>query len=226
MFKISLLGTMNENDQRWAVYKLHEVGTLDVIFVGYSKLTDVLKTPDIRGNPSFDFNQPVIIDVVSIHNNMGEASRESSKIALQHERPRLNQSAAMVRHSPIVCVETGQQWPNAAEAARQQGIGVGNLSKHLNNQAGHKTVKGLTYKRVSTSNRALKKEAETMGEMPWVATGDLVSGKVTVWQGVSGSKDVIAAGNRENVLSTCYEWLVSNGAPNEAKTFAADYGLY
>lgn len=149
MFKISLFGTTNENDQRYAVYNLHDAATLEIVYVGFCKLTDVLKTPDIRGIPQFDPNKPHVIDVQSVYNTAAEATHAASKLAAQHNRPILNRLSTMQRHLPIECVETGQRWPSAAECARQQGINPGNLANHLNNRAGFRSVRGLTYRRVT-----------------------------------------------------------------------------
>ncbi len=224
--KININATTTERDMIWSVYTMTDPTTQEIEFVGHCKLVDVLKTPDVRGIPQFNPNRFYALEVISIHKNGAEAAREASIVAAKLNRPKLNQSMALTRHCPIECVETGQQWQNATEVCRQQGIAQSALSNHLNNKPGYVTVRGLTYRRVPLKKSDLRREAEKMPILPWVATADPVTLKVEVWQGISQSKNVIATGDERNVKFQAYMWIVNNSTIDHAATFAADYGVY
>jgi hypothetical protein len=224
--KIEIDATMNERDQLWSVYTMTDPTIGEIIFVGHCKLSDVLKTPDVRGIPQFDPNRLHMLEVISIHRTAAEARVVSSKLITQLNRPKLNQSMALTRHCPIECVETGQRWQNATEVCRQQGVHSSALSNHLNNKPGYKTVSGLTYRRVQFAKPDLRRHAEEMSILPWVATADPETLKVEVWQGISNSKNVIASGDEKTVKFQAYMWLVNNSTTDHAAAFAADHGVY
>lgn len=221
--KINIKATMNEIDQLWSVYTM----TADEIeFVGHCKLVDVLKTPDVRGIPQFERGKQYQIEVTSVHNNAAEARIAASKLTTQLNRPKLNQSMALTRHCPIQCVETGQQWDSATDCVKQQGIKGSALSNHLNNKPGHRTIRGLTYRRVPLNRPDLHRNEEYDPTPKWFSTGDPMTGEIELSQTPDRSKNVIASGDYSAVKFKTYMWMQENSTPQQIARFVTDYGMY
>lgn len=224
MINIQLKIAMNQADEFWAVYSLQDEN--NVVFIGNCNFTDVLKMPDVRGIPQFDPNKQYTLQVISVHHTAAEAKVAASKLTTQHNRPVLNQSAAMKRHCAVKCVETGKIYYNATECANQNGIKQSALSNHLNNKPGYRTVKGNTYVRVVPPKPDLTAPPSPPPALPWIAIAEPGCQKPTISQGYSKSKYVIARGEYKNVAAACHKWLLDNSTSDAASAWAADYGLY
>lgn len=117
-----------------------------VIFLWYCKADDVLKFERIKRNPAFQRNQEITVNVVSWHNNIGEAQTAfSNKMQDFQHMPELNKTISFNRYGSIVCNETGQVFRNQAEAATVMGVNQSRLCQHLKRAPGYKTLKGYTF---------------------------------------------------------------------------------
>ena len=70
--------------------------------------------------------------------NMNDPHRKALQSLVQTNHPNLS--------IPVVCVETGEQYPSVKEAERQTGIGNSSISKCLNGK--HKTAGGYHWRNV------------------------------------------------------------------------------
>lgn len=147
MFSIDpVLVTLNP----FVVYTLHDrAGAIQ--FIGISKFTSVLATPDARANPLFNSVFPqgsvMTIKIIMSFQKKTEAQNYLFKwMQSQTERPfMMKYGARMARSKPVRCIETGELYPSVSEASRLHGITQPFMSNHLRRRTGFERVRGKTF---------------------------------------------------------------------------------
>ena len=128
--------------------------TFKVLFVGIEKLTSFAKLTDFFRNPMLkhyrdDKDKQFHVQVVSICSGKGEAMRQQSNAIRAAGFPNANKYSRIAERGLIVCHETGDKYHTLKEAAEAMRIDPTNLSRHLRNMPGFKSVKGYTFSRAS-----------------------------------------------------------------------------
>lgn len=144
MFNIIISEKPEQLAKQWCVYVLREVDTAEIKYVGYIRLINLFTLSDAKVNHEFDIEKPVMLCVIDICENSGMAYRQH---AIRRREYRLPVKPHRL-FGEIECITTNEVFPSAAEAARQHGIGQSNLSNHLNDRPGFKSVKGKIYRKV------------------------------------------------------------------------------
>ena len=122
------------------------------LYVGACLMSELTSAPDARRNSEWarivTEASTIIVRVVSVHDNFPAAQAAALGHALI-TRAHCNIHGHNIgsKRDVIVCVETGEQFATAAEAARAHGISASNLSNHLSGKPGFRAVKGRTYHR-------------------------------------------------------------------------------
>jgi hypothetical protein len=134
----------------FAVYQIWTGETL--LFVGYTRAAGYMTLPDAMANHWFaahHADKPLAVRLTHLGDRFSCNNERMRQV--QMHRPECNLQGVLLsgRNCPIRCVETGAQYRNASEAAQANGIAPGNMSYHLSGKAGYKTVKGLTFVRVT-----------------------------------------------------------------------------
>lgn len=145
---------------RYCTY-LHEIhnfetGHFDCIYVGVCQICDVMAAPDARANSEWleIMGAPTrpILRTTIVFISDGPLDAQDKRRALRHQlKPICNikgVDASRYKRQKIECVNTGERYDTATEAARATGVSASNLSNHLNGKPSFKTVKGLTFRRV------------------------------------------------------------------------------
>lgn len=138
--------TPSQFEKLYAVYQIiNSQG--HIIFIWYSRASEVLTLTVLKSNPAFDPNQQYTLQIISYHYNNIEALNAASAAArkLPDGMPELNKTVKFNRKGPIVCNETGKIFRNQAEAVQLLGLNQGRLCQHLRGVPGYKSVKGLTF---------------------------------------------------------------------------------
>lgn len=135
----------------FAVYRLYNADGISA-FVGYCQLTQLMQYPDAQQNSEFrNAFKPVetfTIELITLTDNEREAW-EICRTHIATEKPLCNTRGTRVYPHlyPIICNETGEVFQTITEVCKAHGCSAGNLSNHLNNNPGFKSVKGRTYYR-------------------------------------------------------------------------------
>jgi hypothetical protein len=148
MNSLTLTGTASDLAKSWAVYIVRDGATASVVYVGHCRLVSFAALPDLQGNPSFNPDAPLIVSLEAVHPDRAAAINLANGLIICHNRPALNRSSCLRRHATIECVDTGERWSSAAEAARCCGISPAHLANHLNRRPGYNTVNNRVYRRV------------------------------------------------------------------------------
>lgn len=125
--------------------------TFKIKYVGCCKLREVFVYPDARRNNEWQriFTKDAILTVriVFTSSNLVDCQNQMAEI-YKRERPHCNvRGYKMTSRTVVTCNETGETFNSILEAARAKGLSQSQLNNHINNRVGHKTVKGLTFRR-------------------------------------------------------------------------------
>lgn len=135
---------------QWVAYGLTNERN-ETVFVGISKLTDVMRLPGLPSNISTGlhtfFMSTAVDDVMKAANeglrfceNRPDLIDGLKRIIFEIQKP------AKRNGRPIECLETGERFTSVTSAAAKHGLTLSALSYHLRGLNGHKTVKGKTYR--------------------------------------------------------------------------------
>lgn len=127
---------------KWVVYFLLTVLRPEIQFVGACRLEDVYKFPGYKGDSDTVFN--VMFD--SLHDSKIEADKRQVELIKTYG---LAAKMAANNFVMVECIETGERWKNAHQAAIAHDIDHGALKRHLARRPGYKSVKSRTYRNVT-----------------------------------------------------------------------------
>lgn len=127
-----------------------DVRTADVVFIGMCPFYQMGVLPDAKSNPFFKDDTNYILHVTDVCSTKGEALKtHSNRIRDNGPMPIMNKHGYFYKRKGLIeCIETGVTYQTASEAARINGSTQSNLSNHLNNKPGFRSVKGKTYRYV------------------------------------------------------------------------------
>lgn len=135
----------------WVVYTHSHDGC--VFFLGYGKLRDFGNKPNLQAHPGYNQYMRVVRPArIKISGEIYPTAREAMKSAaakfqalkIPHSMY-VNPFATHYKHCIIRCLETGDMFPTAKEAAKWAGVTPAQMSQHLNRAAGYPLIKGLTF---------------------------------------------------------------------------------
>lgn len=136
--------------KQYVAYQLTDMAG-KLLFVGISKLTDVLALPG-----SFGLPEKVNLIVSAPHDDLMRAANDALFIAEGAARTDLINGLKKIVDAiqrppkragrPIECVETNERFFSASAAAIAHGLSYSALNNHLKGAIGFKSVKGKTYK--------------------------------------------------------------------------------
>lgn len=122
------------------------------LYVGACRLSELMDAPDARQNSEWNrcvvAQSAVTLTIVSEHPTLLEAETAALIHALTVKAYcNLNgQKVIEKRGNAVMCIDTGEEFATAAEAAKILKLSTSNLSNHLNGKAGFHTVKGKRFK--------------------------------------------------------------------------------
>jgi hypothetical protein len=156
---ITLDTTAASLQQLYAVYMHLHCGVPQ--YIGVTPLHEVFTLQDARCNSMWgdifarDRTSVLEIRVLATTTIEREAYDEQRRLVLQH-RPVCNIKGRWIdpKRQRVECVQTGEIFDNASDAAKAHNVAYSQLSNHLNSKPGHRTVKGRTYVR-TMKERAL-----------------------------------------------------------------------
>lgn len=139
--------TGNELRSSYVLYKVMNAKNGDILFIDACKMSTMLNLEGLLDNPTFDPDSEIIIGVMSVHDDEHGANN-ALKNELRVTYPSFNKTRSYCRSSAVECIETGERFRNQSDCAKAHDIPQGNLSNHLKQKPGYKSVKGRTYRRV------------------------------------------------------------------------------
>jgi len=140
---LSAVGVLSDFRKSWAVYIVHDAGSAAPLIVGMCRLSELFGMPDNK----LPVDTAVILRILTICPDRGTAAQQQ---AIQARAHGVTITMATMSNAKIQCIETGDIYHNAAECAVSCEIDPTALSKHLRGKPGFKTVKGRTYRKVSS----------------------------------------------------------------------------
>lgn len=134
-------------NEKWAVYIVIQNNA--VIYIGKTPLLDIMKLLDAHNNSEFakmmEKDDDIFMRLEAILNSETIAYRVREKLVQQYQ-PVCNLRGHSIReHQRVKCVETGEEFENAAAACKKYRLSQPNMSNHLRGIPGHKTLKGYTF---------------------------------------------------------------------------------
>lgn len=143
-----------DKDRVWCVY-IHSQGDV-VLWVGVCHTVDVLNCPDAKNNRAWFahvHNKPnIMLTVEMIAVTELECNRARFRL-IQMYRPIANRDYKPIvqpgrkKTGPVRCVETGQEFRNAADVAAFLGVTPAAISQHLSRPESFPKVQGFTFTR-------------------------------------------------------------------------------
>jgi len=139
-------------DTQWLYAIYMHMNADDVVhYVGMTLLSKLFTFEDAACNSEwakrFHPSEALIVKVTHLTTDEREAVIEQRRL-IAHHQPHCNirgyYMAAKYHH--VECIETGERWRSAADAARSHGLTYSALHAHLKGKPGHKTVKDRTYR--------------------------------------------------------------------------------
>jgi hypothetical protein len=125
------------------VEKMHKVvGAIIFYKMRVLTLSDVLK------NPAFNVYAPHTLRIHALFPSQEIARANLREYLIRQPWPPLNKTSHINHYCRIRCEQTGQEFRNAAEAAKLLGINAAQLSQHLRRMPGYKSIKGMTFSTV------------------------------------------------------------------------------
>lgn len=140
----------NNFEKQYAAFQITDFAG-NLLFVGVSKLTEVLSLPGAASLPDV-FN----VIICEGRDDLMKAANDALYIASDAGRDDLMQNLKKLVNTiqnppkrvgrPVECIETGQRYFSTNAAAHAHGASYSALQKHLKGEVGYKTVKGKTYR--------------------------------------------------------------------------------
>lgn len=121
----------------------------EIIYIGASKLYDVINLRDLVKFESFDTTQEYVIRIESSHPSKFAA--QNAQFLKQKELnivTKYNSFVSVMNQKSVKCNETGVVYKTAAEACKALDIEPSRMSCHLRDLQGHKSIKGFTFSMV------------------------------------------------------------------------------
>lgn len=135
----------------FALYSHSDAMTGEIKYVGVTPLSELFRMTDAQRNSKWiDEFAGVTLElrVIGLTDNEAEAFTELHKLIRTH-RPVCNIKGVHSRsQSRVQCVETGEIFKNASEAATAHNVTYSQLHSHLAGKPGHLSVKGRRYVRI------------------------------------------------------------------------------
>lgn len=138
--EINITGKIGEWRTMWVVYAVADVLTRQPLHVGYCRATKLFNMADCK----VDADRPVMLQMLAAVTDVAKARDLSRKHAKMMGVAAV--MASQARHGMIQCVETGERYANASQAAKANGIKQPNMSAHLRGLSSVKRLKGRTYR--------------------------------------------------------------------------------
>jgi len=148
-----IVAHMRDFGRLYCVYEHHDADD-NLLYIGVCKLIEVFSFPDARQNSEwikrFPADSVVIIKITmtSPDINVCNNARHRQMLSLRPICNVLGFSYVGMKLK-IICNETGEEFESVSEAARAHNLTQSHLSNHLNQKAGHRSVKGRTYRKGS-----------------------------------------------------------------------------
>lgn len=116
-------------------------------YIGWCRAVDLSRSPDARAVVAWralaSLSPMVSVTVAGLYDDQRAALRAAWPLIARHNPP-CNKSTA--RGSAVRCLETGELFPTATDAAQAMGVSDSYVSMHLNGKRPH--VNGMHFERI------------------------------------------------------------------------------
>jgi hypothetical protein len=138
-----------------AVYALYTI-TGELLFIGCDILNNVFKLTQAKRNDKFrelivENNRAIKVDILRMFDDMTSAKAYAT-VETGFRQPWCNihgkETSTYANGGRVRCMNDNCEYDNAFQASKHYGINQSQLSNHLNNRPGYKTVRGLTFTRI------------------------------------------------------------------------------
>lgn len=150
MSNLKLMTTPEQLANSWGVYKLINIESDIILYLGIGKLSQLFTISEARANPffhtTFKNNETLIFELADIQPTKAQAMNSYSAMLSYHGMPAMIKNQSL--YKGVECINTGERFPNISACAQSHGIDQGALSKHLRGTVGYRTLKGKMYKRI------------------------------------------------------------------------------
>lgn len=159
--RIEVIAGVADFNELFAIYTLKDADGA-IRFVGVTRLSHLFEFEDARNNSEWAnvFGKPLAtidINVTALTTNEREAYAEQRRLITMYQ-PHCNLKGfyQAAKYQSVICNETQEVFPNAAQCAKAHQIDASALGNHLKQRPGFKTVKGRTYSyHVRKTNRPI-----------------------------------------------------------------------
>lgn len=131
----------------YGVYIVYDSVTAKIIYIGMEKMTQLFTMGDAKSYGKYaeviGMDKPFFFQLVSMQPDKASAINEHNRLIRQHGMPDMIKQRIMTQG--VLCVDTGERFRTAKEAAEAHGVAQGNLSKHLRGVPGYRSIRGKTY---------------------------------------------------------------------------------
>ena len=135
--------------KEFVVYKLTNISTDEIVFVGACKYSELFTLKELVGNPLFDREKIYTLTVLYEMSNWFDCiNKKAQFLHTMPVMPDLNRTSVFNRYTLVRCIETGEIFKSCSVAARHHGVDQGAISKLLSGKRGYKSVNGKTYERI------------------------------------------------------------------------------
>lgn len=148
----------NKLDRQFAVYMHSAVESNDKkhpIFIGVSRYADIIKSNAARRNPDWKniaFRYKIELSILHVCFSETEAI-EFADTMISVICPKINVNSKMsnVKIAPMVvrCLNDMEEYASFRECAAYYSIAISSLSHHLRGDYGYRSIKGLTFQKIS-----------------------------------------------------------------------------
>lgn len=121
-----------------------------VVYIGYSLLRNFFTFRTLINNPIWrEYIGERKFTIILLSNHTAEQNaRIEMRNAIGQYKPIINMDKRFyLNQGRVTCNETGTIYRNASEACLALGLPTSAMSNHLNGKPGHRTIKGLTFRR-------------------------------------------------------------------------------
>lgn len=151
MMPVILPWTANQIATNWAVFTVSDA--TQVLWIGCNAMQNLLDFSEFTGLPWWQAvkDQPLTITINATFATEQDARRYQFEYRRDVNPPGNRQFIARIEnrnYGAVRCVDTGEIFRNAAEAARRIGVHTSTMSNHMTGRPGYEKVKGMTYERI------------------------------------------------------------------------------
>lgn len=140
---MTLSATINQLTGFW-VFNVFNAQTGELLYIGCERLSTIPTLRELKRHALNNMPEQVTIELIQPVSSEVEGQETVDTLKLL-DSPRYKPTPSTPRY-PVQCVETGEVFKNAHQAAKAYNINYSYLYFHLQGNESYKTCKGLTFK--------------------------------------------------------------------------------